>query len=208
MLALSGASILIVWFFKDRDFKFLGFNNAIQFSTPLFLVLGIFILAYAIDVFFTVRAMHQKNENKEEDWFEKDKNRRKAPGGAGSVIVIIATDAPLLPLQCKALAKRVPLGLARTGTTGSHFSGDIFLAFSTANKGSFASNFPNGDATESDFDTSVSIPWGYMDAFYTATVQAVEEAVINALVVNKDMQGRDGHKSYALTHELIRSSFK
>jgi L-aminopeptidase/D-esterase-like protein len=144
------------------------------------------------------------NPMEEEDWFEKDKNRTKAPGGAGSVIVIIATDAPLLPLQCKALAKRVPLGLARTGTTGSHFSGDIFLAFSTANKGSFASNFPNGDATESDFDTSISIPWGYMDAFYTATVQAVEEAVINALVVNKDMEGRDGHKSYALTHELIR----
>ncbi len=71
MLALSGASILIVWFFKDRDFKFLGFNDAIQFSTPLWMVLGIFILAYGIDVFFTARAMHQKKENKEEDWFEK-----------------------------------------------------------------------------------------------------------------------------------------
>ena len=58
-----------------------------------------------------------------------------APPGAGSVIVIVATDAPLLPGQCKALARRVPLGLARTGTTGSHFSGDIFLAFSTANHG-------------------------------------------------------------------------
>lgn len=147
------------------------------------------------------------NPMEEEDWFEKDQNRSKSPGGAGSVIVIIATDAPLLPLQCKALAKRVPLGLARTGTTGSHFSGDIFLAFSTANKGSFASNFPSGDATESDFDTSISIPWGYMDPFYTATVQAVEEAVINALVVNKDMQGRNGHKSYALTHEFIQSLF-
>ncbi len=52
--------------------------------------------------------------------------------GAGSVIAIVATDAPLLPGQCKALARRVPLGLARTGTAGSHFSGDIFLAFSTA----------------------------------------------------------------------------
>ena len=58
-----------------------------------------------------------------------------APAGAGSVIAIVATDAPLLPGQCKALARRVPLGLARTGTTGSHFSGDIFLAFSTANHG-------------------------------------------------------------------------
>ena len=140
-----------------------------------------------------------------EDWFEKDQTWTRSPGGAGSVIVVIGTDAPLLPLQCKALAKRVPLGLARTGTTGSHFSGDIFLVFSTANKGSFASDFPRGEPTESDFDTSISIPWGRMDAFYAATVQAVEEAVINALVVNKDMEGRDGHKSYALSHELIQS---
>ena len=61
-----------------------------------------------------------------------------APAGAGSVIAIVATDAPLLPGQCKALARRVPLGLARTGTTGSHFSGDIFLAFSTGNHGELA----------------------------------------------------------------------
>ena len=144
----------------------------------------------------------------DEDWFEKNFNRSTAPGGAGSVIVVIATDAPLLPLQCKAIAKRVPLGLARTGTSGSHFSGDIFLAFSTANKGSFASNFPIGEPRQSDFDTSISIPWGRMDVFYTATVQAVEEAVINALVANKDMTGRDGHKSYALRHELIKSRFE
>ena len=58
-----------------------------------------------------------------------------APPGSGSCIVIVATDAPLLPGQCKALARRVPLGLARTGTSGSHFSGDLFLAFSTANVG-------------------------------------------------------------------------
>jgi L-aminopeptidase/D-esterase-like protein len=141
------------------------------------------------------------------DWFEKDKQRSTPPGGAGSVIVVIATDAPLLPLQCKALAKRVPMGLARTGTTGSHFSGDIFLAFSTANKGSFISEFPIGEATESDYDSSLSIPWGRMDPFYTAVVQAVEEAVINALVVNQDMEGREGHKSFALTHELIKSKF-
>mgnify|MGYP000617869915 CR=1 FL=1 len=71
MLAISGASILVVWFFKDRDFKVLGFNKSIQFSTPLFLVLGIFILAYAIDVFFTKREINQHKKNKELDWFEK-----------------------------------------------------------------------------------------------------------------------------------------
>jgi len=161
----------------------------------------------------TIRGISMENSKipnpmADEDWFQKDQNRYRPPGGAGSVIVIIGTDAPLLPLQCKALAKRVPLGLARTGTTGSHFSGDIFLVFSTANEGSFVSDFPSGEPTESDFDTSISIPWGRMDAFYTATVQAVEEAVINALVVNKDMEGRGGHKSYALRHELIQSKFR
>ncbi|OZB86018.1 P1 family peptidase, partial [Microbacterium sp. 13-71-7] len=64
------------------------------------------------------------------------------PQGAGSVIVVVATDAPLLPGQCTAMARRVSLGLARTGTAGSHFSGDIFLAFSTANAGALASRFP------------------------------------------------------------------
>ena len=141
-------------------------------------------------------------------WLEVDNEIITPPQGAGSVIVIIATDAPLLPNQCKALAKRVPLGLARTGTAGSHFSGDIFLAFSTANKGSFQSNFPSSNSDKSDYDISRSIPWGEMDSFLTATVQAVEEAVVNALVVNQDMEGRDGHKSYAITREFIESKFK
>ncbi|MET9337742.1 P1 family peptidase [Nonomuraea sp. NPDC003804] len=69
---------------------------------------------------------------------------RFAPPGAGSVIAVVATDAPLLPGQCKALARRAPMGLARTGTTGatgSHFSGDIFLAFSTADAGALTSGF-------------------------------------------------------------------
>ncbi len=65
-----------------------------------------------------------------------------APPGAGSVIAIVATDAPLFPHQCKAMARRVTSGLARTGTSGSHFSGDLFLAFSTANKHGFAARPP------------------------------------------------------------------
>ena len=76
------------------------------------------------------------NPLEETAWFQ--------PGG-GSVIAVIATDAPLLPGQCKALARRVPLGLARTGTSGSHFSGDLFLAFSTANPGAFATGFALGE---------------------------------------------------------------
>ncbi len=115
---------------------------------------------------------------------------RRPAAGAGSVIAIIATDAPLLPGQCKALARRVPLGLARTGTTGSHFSGDIFLAFSTADVPGLASAFPVGPVGDDEFGSITFVPWGRMDPLYTAVVQCVEEAVLNALVVNDDMTGR------------------
>ncbi|HEV7421731.1 MAG TPA: P1 family peptidase [Mycobacterium sp.] len=130
----------------------------------------------------------------DDDWFAADLGLRPPPG-AGSVIAIVATDAPLLPGQCKALARRVPLGLARTGTAGSHFSGDIFLAFSTADAAGLESGFPLGPPGDDEFGTMTFIPWGRMDAFYTGVVQAVEEAVLNALVVNDDMIGRDGHRS-------------
>ena len=137
------------------------------------------------------------------DWFEVDLGL-KPPAGAGSVIAIVATDAPLLPGQCKALARRVPMGLARTGTAGSHFSGDIFLAFSTADVPGLASTFPVGPAGgPSEFATLNFIPWGRMDDLYTAVVQSVEEAVLNALVVNDDMIGRDGHRSPRLPHDRL-----
>ena len=136
------------------------------------------------------------------DWFERDLGI-KPPPGAGSVIAIVATDAPLLPGQCKALARRVPLGLARTGTTGSHFSGDIFLAFSTAEVPGLASAFPIGPVGADEFGTISFVPWGRMDDLYTAVVQSVEEAVLNALVVNDDMIGRDGHRSPRLPHERL-----
>jgi L-aminopeptidase/D-esterase-like protein len=137
------------------------------------------------------------------DWFERDLNR--PPPGAGSVIAVIATDAPLLPGQCKALARRVPLGLARTGTTGSHFSGDIFLAFSTAEAPDLASRFPIGDVGDDEFGQVRFLPWGRLDDVYTAVVHSVEEAVLNALVVNADMVGRDGHRSPALPHDQLRA---
>ena len=132
-------------------------------------------------------------------WFLDDKTR--IPGGAGSVIAIIATDAPLTPQQCEALARRVPLGLARTGTTGGHFSGDIFLAFSTANAGELGSGFPTEG---SDTLHSLSfVPWNHIDPFFAAVVQAVEEATLNVLVNNETMTGRLGHVSHALPHDLV-----
>lgn len=136
-------------------------------------------------------------------WFADD--LAAAPPGSGSVIAIIATDAPLLPGQCKALARRVPLGLARTGTTGSHFSGDIFLAFSTAAAPGLGSAFPAGEVGDDEFGVLHFVPWGRIDDLYTAVVQSVEEAVLNALVVNSDMVGRDAHRSPALPHERLRT---
>jgi L-aminopeptidase/D-esterase-like protein len=121
-----------------------------------------------------------------------------APQGAGSVIAVVATDAPFFPHQCKALARRVTKGLARTGTTGSHSSGDIFLAVSTANPGGFSSAGPGGNSDSTRYDRLTFIPWDKIDPFYEAVVQATEEAVANALVANEDMTGRDGHRTPAL----------
>jgi D-aminopeptidase len=140
-------------------------------------------------------------------WLQKDGTRPGAPTAAvGSCIAVVATDAPLLPGQCKALARRVALGLARTGTTGSHFSGDVFLAFSTANAGALDSRIPTGAAGPEEYQSLRFVPWGRMDPFFTAVVQSVEEAVLNALVVNTDMVGRDGHLSPALPHASLVSA--
>ncbi len=125
------------------------------------------------------------NPMEETDWL--------APAGAGSCITIVATDAPLLPGQCKALARRVPLGLARTGTTGSHFSGDLFLAFSAANAGALDSAL--GLADDGQLPSIEFVPWGQIDPLYEAVVQATEEAVLNVLAASRTMIGRDGHRS-------------
>jgi L-aminopeptidase/D-esterase-like protein len=123
--------------------------------------------------------------------------------GAGSVIGVVITDAPLLPQQCKAMARRVPLGLARTGTTGSHFSGDLFLALSTANAGAFATGFPPAGERDDEISSIRFIPWGRIDPLYAAVVAAVEEAVVDALVANDEMTGRSGHRTPALPRERL-----
>jgi D-aminopeptidase len=129
-----------------------------------------------------------------------------APPGAGSVIAIVATDAPLFPNQCKAFARRVTSGLARTGSSGSHYSGDLFLALSTANPGAFTPGDPrkrHSKHNDPPYDQLTFIPWGYLDPFYEAVVQATEEAVLNSLVANKEMTGRDGHRSPALPRDRV-----
>jgi D-aminopeptidase len=120
---------------------------------------------------------------------------RQAPPGAGSVIVIVATDAPLFPGQCKALARRVTLGLARTGTSGSHFSGDLFLALSTANADAFARDAAYGSLR--------FVPWERLDPFFRAVVEATEEAVLNALVANEEMVGFRGRRVPALPRDRV-----
>jgi D-aminopeptidase len=136
-----------------------------------------------------------------------------APPGAGSVIAVVATDAPLLPGQCQAFARRVTLGLARTGTAGSHFSGDLFLAFSTGNPGGFMTGAESLRASGgTGYGNLRFVPWGVLDPFYTAVVQGTEEAVANALVANEEMIGKDGHRSPALPRdrvaELIRARYR
>lgn len=133
-----------------------------------------------------------------------------APPGSGSCIAIIATDAPLMSAQCAAFARRVTLGLARTGTSGSHFSGDLFLALSTANPGAITPGLASYyGANPGNYDQLTFVPFGFLDPFFEAVVQAVEESVVNALVANADMIGREGHRTPALPRdrvaELIRA---
>ncbi len=108
----------------------------------------------------------------------------------GSVIAIVATDAPLLPHQLKRLARRVPLGLARTGTVGNNSSGDIFLAFSTANEKAMGSP---AALRNLDYLSNSSI-----DGLFRAVVEATEEAVLDSMICNETMIGRDGNTAIAL----------
>ena len=118
----------------------------------------------------------------------------------GSIIVVVATDAPLLPSQMKRIAKRVALGLGRLGSISGDESGDIFIAFSTANP---------GVGLEQNKPAPVQmLPNAQMDALFEATVQATEEAVVNALVAAKTMTGFDGHTVAALPHDRLQEVLK
>ena len=137
------------------------------------------------------------------DWSASRVPSAPTPPGSGSVIALVATDAPLLAPQCAALARRVTLGLARTGTTGSHFSGDLFLAFSTGNPGAMTPGADDG----AGYGRLRFIPWEVIDPFCAAVVQATEEAVANALVANEDMTGQHGRVSVALPRDQVAAIF-
>jgi L-aminopeptidase/D-esterase-like protein len=118
---------------------------------------------------------------------------------SGSVIVVVATDAPLLPHQIKRLARRVSMGLARTGSTAGNGSGDIFIAFSTANSKA---------AQSGGLAALTMLPNDCMDPLFEAVVQATEESVINALIAGETMVGRDDNKVLGLPHDRVREILK
>jgi len=117
-------------------------------------------------------------------------------GGSGSIIVVLATDAPLLPHQLKRLARRATLGIGRSGTIGRHSSGDIFLAFTTANEAALEESATAPIAV-------TTLPEAEMNPLFEAAIQAIDEAILNALVANETMVGRDGHRVPALPHEAV-----
>jgi D-aminopeptidase len=123
------------------------------------------------------------------------------PPGSGSIIVVVATDAPLLPHQCARLAQRAGLGLARTGGLGATSSGDLFLAFATGNR-----HHPPGEAEP--LGPGVTRVWALvdpaLDPLFEATVEATEEAIANALVAAETMTGRDGITAHRLPHDRLR----
>ena len=114
----------------------------------------------------------------------------------GSIIVVVATDAPLLPHQLKRLARRVTLGLGRNGSISGNGSGDIFIAFSTANAGA---------AIEGKVVDLKMLPNDSLDPVFRATVESTEEAIVNAMVAAHDMVGVDDHRVIALPHAELRA---
>lgn len=117
----------------------------------------------------------------------------------GSIIIVIATDAPLLPHQLRRLVKRASLGLGREGSISSNGSGDIFVAFSTANRG----------AADDTAQVSVQmLPNGKLDPLFAATVQATEEAVTNAMIAAVTMTGADSIRAHRLPHDRLAAILK
>lgn len=115
----------------------------------------------------------------------------------GSVIIVVATDAPVLPHQLKRLARRATMGLARTGSVSGNGSGDLFVAFSTANPGA---SRPDGVAPVEMLANDE------LDPVFAAVVEATEEAVVNALVAAESMTGHSGHRAPALPHDRLREA--
>lgn len=114
----------------------------------------------------------------------------------GSIIVVVATEAPLIAHQLKRLARRVPLGISKLGGFSSNTSGDIFIAFSTANSGA---------ANRKEITKLEMLPNDWMSSLFLATIQATEEAIVNALIAAETMTGINGNTVYAIPHDRLRN---
>ena len=127
---------------------------------------------------------------------------KSLPPGSGSIIVVVATDAPLLPHQCERLAQRAGLGIARAGGTGGHTSGDLFIAFATGNR------LPLGTDDEDPLGlgtyTVQAVRDIAIDRLFDAVIESTEEAIINALVAAQTVVGRDGITAHAIPHDRLR----
>jgi L-aminopeptidase/D-esterase-like protein len=121
------------------------------------------------------------------------------PEGMGSIIVVVATDAPLLPHQLGRIARRVPMGIGKMGGIGEDGSGDLFLAFSTQPT---LPTEPGSVATVSTLDNE------HMNPLFEATVQATQEAILNAMLAADTMTGADGIRIFALPHDRLIEAMK
>lgn len=160
------------------------------------------------DTTYTVGAFVQSNFGKRDDLtvlgyplgkeLSEPRMVEKTPNTElSSIIGIIATDAPLLPHQLKRLARRAALGMGQTGGIGAHGSGDIFLAFSTANRDVLATK-------EQAVQNVCFIPDTDLDFLFEGVIRSMEEAIINSMVANEDMEGRDGNFVPALPHSALK----
>jgi len=154
---------------------------------------------------FTLGAFVQSNFGRRHEMIvDGHKVGLQMPGGelrgrpVGSIIAVIATDAPLLPHQLKRLARRVPVGIARTGGIGHNGSGDIFIAFSTANRDAYAN--PSLITSMRCLTTGPAI-----DRLFEATAQATEEAILDSIIANQTMTGADGNTAIGIDHDRLLS---
>jgi D-aminopeptidase len=129
-------------------------------------------------------------------------SRKVPPAGSGSIIVVVATDAPLLPHQCERLAQRAGLGIARMGGTGGHTSGDLFIAFATGNR--LPVNAGQDDTASGGTYQVRAIGDVGIDKLFDATIEATEEAIVNALIAAGTVTGRDGITAHAIPHDRVR----
>ena len=132
-------------------------------------------------------------------WDQEESLLRPEPG-AGSIIVVLATDAPMLPHQLERLAQRAGLGIARVGGSGAHSSGDIFLAFSTGNRGAIGSYKTEKETAPRSITMS---PDGAISDLFWGAIESTEEAILNALVAADTMTGRDGITAHRLDHGTL-----